>query len=162
MSRQFSSATLAVVSVGALAVGGLFAQFSGAKLFKIPKHKHIVITIQNNQCSQKAEGIRDSYTFLRKQAFLFSGDSVEWNVIDLDHHATDFVITFPQQTNGHVGTPFVDAMGNPKFTFTSQPNDNQSGGSPSTTTPDDYPYYSVSAGGVACSNPSDPGVHVDQ
>jgi hypothetical protein len=161
MSRQFSGVTLAIVGVVAVGAGALFAPFSGAKLLKASKHKHVVITIQNNKCSQTAEGVRDSYTFLRRKAFLFSGDSVEWAVRDLDHHATDFVITFPQQTpDGHVGTPFVDANGNAKFVFTD--NDNQSGGSPSGTNPDDYPYYSVSAGGVACSNPSDPGVHVDK
>ena len=161
MSRQFSSATLAVVGVGTLVVGALLVQFSGAKLLKFSQHKHVVITIQNNKCSQKADEVRDSYTFLRRRAFLFTGDSVEWAVRDLDHGATDFVITFPPQTpDGHAGSPFVDQNKQTKLTFTNA--DNQSGSSPSGTNPDDYPYSSVSAGGVPCSNPSDPGVHVDQ
>lgn len=160
MERKFSVVSLAVVGVVAAFGAVLLSRALVVSFLKIPKHKHVVITIQKNHCSQTADGYTDTFTFLRKKAVLFSGDSVEWTVKDLDHGATTFEITFPQKTpDGRLGTPFVDDSGQPKFTFTDS--DNQSGAAPKTITPGDYGYGSVKAGGVACDNPGDPGGHVD-
>ena len=160
MERKFSITSVAGVGIVAALGAILVAREFVAPFLKVPKHKHVVITIQNNHCSQTADGYTDKFTFLRKGATLFSGDSVEWAVNDLDHGATTFVITFPQRTpDGRLGTPFVDQTGSPKFTFTER--DIQSGAAPNTTTPGDYGYGSVAAGGVACDNPGDPGGHVD-
>jgi hypothetical protein len=159
MERKFSIASMAGVGVVAALAAILAARAFVAPFLKVPKHKRVVITIQNKQCSQTADGYRDSFTFLRKKATLFGGDSVEWAVRDLDHGATTFEITFPQTKDGHVGTPFVDGGSRPKYIFTNR--DNQSGAAPTSTIPGDYGYESVKAGEVACDNPGDPGGHVD-
>jgi len=161
MNRKFSVASLVGLGVVVAFAAILLARLSFTPFVKKSKHKYVVITIKDKKCSQTADGITDSFTYLRKKAFLFGGDSVEWTVSDLDHHATSFEITFPQQTpDGRLGTPFVDENNQPKFTFTDKDKDNQSGAPPKDIALGDYGYGSVKAGSVACDNPGDPGGHV--
>jgi|SRR5271165_2343237 len=87
------------------------------------------------------------------------GDSVTWvKGIAPGGGSAPLVVTFPQTSNGHIGTPFVDSHGNPKFTFA----DGDNSGAPASGAPNDvYLYESLTIGGTPCSNPQDPGVHVD-
>lgn len=156
MNGKFSVVHLVAVGVVAALGAILLARAFVAPFVKVPKHKHVLITIQNNKCSQQADGISDAFTFLRKRAFLFAGDDVQWTVKDYDHGGSSFEIRFPQTTpDGRVGTPFVDGSGMRKFVFTDR--DNHSGTSPESTASGDYSYESVD--GVPCD--ADPGVHVD-
>jgi hypothetical protein len=159
MNRKFSVASLVGLGVAVAFLTILLARSSVTPFVKKSEHKHVVITIKDKKCSQTADGITDSFTYLRTKKPLFAGDSIQWAVKDLDHGATTFEITFPQQTpDGHLGTPFVDANNQPKFKFTDQ--DNESGPPPEKTAEGDYGYGSVKAGNFACENPGDPGGHV--
>lgn len=89
-----------------------------------------------------------------------SGDSVTWvKGIGPGGGSAPLLVTFPQTSNGHIGTPFVDSNGNPKFVF----KDGENSGPLASGAPKDvYLYESLTIGGTACSNPQDPGVIVDQ
>jgi hypothetical protein len=84
------------------------------------------------------------------------GDSITWlKGIDANGRDTTVGVTFPPTSNGHIGTPFVDGNGNPKYSFGTGENS----GGPSKNAPNDaYLYVKETVGGIDCTNPSDPGV----
>ncbi len=84
-----------------------------------------------------------------------NGDSITWlKGIDAKGHDAPLVVTFPQMSNTHTGSPF-----DPKFIFHGGDNS----GPPAKNAPDDaYLYLSVTVGGVPCTNPQDPGVIIDR
>jgi hypothetical protein len=85
-----------------------------------------------------------------------AGDSITWvKGIDPNGKDTTIQVTFAQLSNGHVGTPFVDANGSPKYTFGTGDN---SGGPASSAPNDAYLYDKETVGGIDCTNPKDPGV----
>jgi hypothetical protein len=89
-----------------------------------------------------------------------NGDSITWlKGIDAKGNEAPLVVTFPPMSNTHVGTPFVDGSGQPKFEFH---NGDNSGPTPKTTPYDAYLYLSATVGGVACTNPQDPGVIITE
>jgi hypothetical protein len=89
-----------------------------------------------------------------------NGDSITWvKGIDANGHDAPLVVTFPPMSNTHIGTPFVDGGGGPKYIF----NGGDNSGAPSKNAPyDAYLYLSVTVGGVPCTNPQDPGVIIDK
>jgi hypothetical protein len=88
------------------------------------------------------------------------GDSITWvKGIDAKGNEAPLVVTFPPMSNTHVGTPFVDGSGNPKLEFH---NGDNSGPAPKGTPYDTYLYLSATVGGVACTNPQDPGVIITE
>jgi len=91
---------------------------------------------------------------------LGAGDSITWiKGIAPGGGSAPLVVTFPQTSNGHIGTPFVDGSGNPKFVF----HDGDNSGSPGSSVPNDvYLYESLTIGGTACTNPQDPGVIIEK
>ena len=120
--------------------------------------KVVDVIDSNNSCKQldSASGGFAKLPLLRRG----SGDSITWiKGIAPGGGSAPLVVTFPQTSNGHVGTPFVDSHGNPKFVF----KDGENSGPPASGAPKDvYLYESLTIGGTACTNPQDPGVIVDQ
>jgi hypothetical protein len=116
----------------------------------------VVDTIDsNNSCKQlNAQG------GFAKLPQLGSGDSITWvKGIAPGGGSAPLVVRFPPTSNGHVGTPFVDSSGNPKFEF----HDGDNSGPPASGAPYDvYLYQSMTIGGTACTNPQDPGVIIDK
>jgi len=109
----------------------------------------------NNSCKQL-----NSQGGFAKLPQLGPGDSVTWvKGIAPGGGSAPLVVTFPPTSNGHVGTPFVDSSGNPKFMF----HDGDNSGPPASGAPNDvYLYQSMTIGGTACTNPQDPGVIIDK
>jgi hypothetical protein len=159
-------ATLIVVAAVGFAAGWFFHQprgqqvptAGGGRPTTAITWKVVDVIDSNNSCKQldSASGGFAKLPLLRKGY----GDSVTWiKGIAPGGGSAPLVVTFPQTSNGHVGTPFVDSNGNPKFVFKDGDNSGPMGsGAPK----DVYLYESLTIGGTACSNPQDPGVIVDQ
>ena len=118
--------------------------------------KVVVLINRDRACSQIYSG---SGGFAKlPQLSEMSGDSVQWvKGVDKDGHDAQVVVTFPQTSNGHVGSPFK-AGGNPKFVFTNGDDSGPPNGGPY----DVYLYESLTVGGVVCTNPQDPGVIIER
>jgi hypothetical protein len=152
--------TLIVVAAVGFAAGWILHQPQGpVQIANGPAKAAItwkVVDVMNSDhaCKQldSASGGFAKLPQLRKDA----GDSVTWvKGIAPGGGSAPLVVTFPQTSNGHVGTPFVDSHGNPKFTFT----DGDNSGPTASGAPNDvYLYESLTIGGTPCSNPQDPGV----
>ena len=112
----------------------------------------------NNSCKQLYAQSGGGFAKLPQLARK-SGDSITWvKGIAPGGASASLVVTFPQTSNGHVGTPFVDSSGNPKFVF----KDGDNSGPAASGAPNDvYLYQSLTIGGTPCSNPQDPGVIID-
>jgi hypothetical protein len=89
-----------------------------------------------------------------------NGDSMTWlKGIDAQGHEAPLVVTFPPMSNTHIGSPFVDGSGAAKFIF----HNGDNSGPPANNAPyDAYLYLSATVGGIACTNPQDPGVVIVQ
>ena len=131
--------------------GGLPKQ---ATIFKVVD---VIDLKSNNTCKQ----LNSQGGFAKlPQLGIQAGDSVTWvNGAVQGDGSAPLVVTFPKTSNGHIGTPFVDGSGNPKFVF----KDGENSGPPTPGAPSDvYLYESMTIGGTACTNPQDPGVIIDK
>ena len=155
----FSLAAVAVVFFGAgLAVFKLFQHF------RVPgiqaTHQHVTVHMAGDRsCSQKDSG---SGAFAKAPVLVQShNDTIVWDGgKDNGGNSAPLIVTFPQWSNGHVGTPFCyPGTTNPKYTFTIPP-DHDSG--VACGPPDAYLYQREAVGGTDCTNPTDPGVIVMQ
>jgi hypothetical protein len=149
-----------IVAVVAFGVGWFLHQPSvPGKLMggHVPTTYKVVDVIDaNNSCKQ----LNSASGGFAKLPQLWPGDSITWvKGIAPGGGSAPLVITFPTTSNGHVGTPFVDSSGNPKYVFNDGDN---SGPVPPGVPSDVYLYQSMTIGGVACTNPQDPGVIVDR
>lgn len=154
--------TLIVVAAVGFASGWYFHQGrvqtgSGMRPTTAITWKVVDVIDSNNSCKQLDSG-SGGFAKLPELRRGF-GDSVTWvKGIAPGGGSAPLVVTFPQTSNGHIGTPFVDSNGNPKFVF----KDGDNSGAPARGAPNDvYLYESLTIGGTACTNPQDPGVHVD-
>jgi hypothetical protein len=117
----------------------------------------VVDTIDGNNSCQQLNSAGGGFAKLPQ---LYPGDSITWvKGIAPGGGSAALVITFPQKSNGHIGTPFVYPNGQPNFVF----HDGDNSGPPGPGVPADvYLYESMTIGGTACTNPQDPGVIIDK
>jgi hypothetical protein len=149
MSDKTSIAEVTVIGIGAFVLGtviGKLGLFKPAPFAAKGKSKKATIKLKaDKSCSQTVGGYSDAFPSLGRS------DTIAWYGKDKDDHDVDIVVEFPDNE-----TPFTDANGNPVYQF-------KTGdiAGPSTSSPGDYAFKSVTVGGSDCSNPADPGVHVD-
>ena len=160
--------TLILAAVVGFAAGWYLHQPQGPGLGQVPTAgggqpkqaatvKVVIAMKGDNSCAQ----LNSQGGFAKLPPLSISnGDSMTWvKGIDAQGHDAPLVVTFPPMSNTHIGTPFVDGGGAPKFIF----HDGDNSGPPVNNAPQDaYLYLSMTVGGVACTNPQDPGVHVTQ
>lgn len=157
MSGKSLAVTLILAIVVAFGVGFLVGRAGqqGPEKPLPPKQLKVKIKLkQGSTCQQvdSGSGNPDKVPQLRRV------DTIIWEEGIAPEGPTQLVVTFPQTSNGHVGTPFVDANGNPKFTFTNGEVGRVGSGVPYDT----YLFLSATVGGAACANPQDPGVIVTE
>jgi hypothetical protein len=164
MSGKSLAVTLILAIVVAFGVGflvGRSAQQGPARGLpptpSAPKQRKVKIILKPGSICQQVDsgaGNPDKVPQLRRA----SGDTIIWEEGIAPGGPTHLVVTFPPTSNGHIGTPFVDANGNPKFTFTNGEVGQVGSGVPYDT----YLFLSATVGGTACANPQDPGVIVTE
>jgi hypothetical protein len=158
-------ATLIVVAVVGFAAGWYLHQPKGSEQSEQMAGAHpktaitwkVVDVMNSDHTCKQLDSASGGFAKLPQ---LGTGDSVTWvKGIAPGGGSAPLVVTFPQTSNGHVGSPFVDSNGNPKFVF----KDGENSGPPASGAPYDvYLYESLTIGGTACTNPQDPGVIVDR
>ncbi len=151
-------ATLIVVAAVGFAAGWFFHQPKGPEPTADGGHpkqatttKVVIAMKQDHSCQQ----LNSAGGFAKIPPLDRVGDTITWlKGIDPNGKDTTVAVTFQQMSNGHIGTPFVDANG-PKYTFGTGDNS----GPPSNGAPNDaYLYDKETVGGIDCTNPKDPGV----
>jgi hypothetical protein len=150
-------AVIVVAFVGGFLGGrtGVRLALPGRPIAPAAQHHVEIIMDQNHSCRQVDIGTLapDKFPWLLRA----NHDTITWDYgVDPNGNQVTVVVTFPQNSNRHVGTPFVDGRGNPKFTFT-----NGEDSRPPVGPRDGYLFDSVTVGGIPCNNPQDPGVIID-
>ncbi|HEY4931076.1 MAG TPA: hypothetical protein VII23_05855 [Terriglobales bacterium] len=123
-----------------------------------PKQTKVkIIMKQDLSCQQidSGSGNADKVPMLNKTV----GDTIIWEKGIAPGGPTTLSVTFPQTSNGHPGTPFIDPNTHqPVYTL----NDGDIGHIDPNAVCDTYLFQSAKVGANSCTNPQDPGVIIDK
>jgi hypothetical protein len=127
----------------------------------VPTKMAYIVMDAKHACTQhtgKVDGPEEPFPTLKEATLPSGSGTITWSGPNASPTGR-VVAEFPQGTESDPGTPFEFAGSGTRRTTFGQ-GDNS--GPPEVGASKDYPYFSLTIGGVPCTNPQTMGVHIDK